>query len=355
MDEGRIAYIQRLVTQCVEVERSILPIIQRCLDGMLAHAQSISPPADSKLVLDKFLSGQSRLSSSATRAQIRAVEGYAPRQDFPFEDYGSPQASSSADTASIHSTNNNGNGSTPNMLRGNRERKSGGVVRHPSRNDGKSRGKSVVDKLFGHKHSKGGHEELTEDCASLPPSQRCKRLREKIQQLEAELEVKTKAKDGLTKLAQCYKEQPHMGNVDEVRSSLDETNRQLDHLTHELAKFKGFLEEADAQLNVPVNVALNGGGAQARSPSISAVSNGAPSSASPGKPARSSLSEESVSSESSLGVRARGPPPARSGPPPPRGPLAAAAAAHAQPPPIARPDIGFVDEGPIASLCSYLG
>lgn len=87
------------MAKCVDIEKNVIPIVQRCLDGMLEHARSMDAAADSRAVVQRYKSG------------------YAIPEDFPFEDLsaeGSSTGSGGNDgpvgMTNGGSANHNGNG-----------------------------------------------------------------------------------------------------------------------------------------------------------------------------------------------------------------------------------------------------
>ncbi|KAL1237277.1 Formin-binding protein 1-like [Trichinella spiralis] len=203
MDEDRILKIQHLFQSCVEVEKSTLPIILRCLDGMLKEVDKISSAADSQLVIERYRSG------------------YGLPEDFGFLDLGPETATSNGaaadDLANGHEPDEGADGMPkPDFKQLNRAysgRKKGGTLR----------------KLFGHKWS-----EDKKDFNELPPSQQCKRIQAKLRECERVIEKKHSEKQGLLKMITLYTEKPQ----------------------YELHRLKSLLSEASSRLNVPINAAV---------------------------------------------------------------------------------------------------
>lgn len=57
MDESRIKNVRKIILQCVEIERNVLPIIERCLQCMAQHANDIKADSDSQEVISRYRSG----------------------------------------------------------------------------------------------------------------------------------------------------------------------------------------------------------------------------------------------------------------------------------------------------------
>ncbi|UYV70582.1 FNBP1 [Cordylochernes scorpioides] len=102
-----------------------------------------------------------------------------------------------------------------------------------------------------------------EDYSDLPPNQRRKKLQHKITDLAGQIQQETATRDGLLKMKGVYEQNPALGDPLTVEGQLVENASKLDNLNLQLAKFQNYLKEAE-------------GGAKTRS----------------------SISEESISSES---------------------------------------------------------
>lgn len=74
LEERRITCLQSFVKQSALIERQVLPIIDRCVEGVIAASESIVPQEDSLLVVERHKSGN------------------LPPEDFPFEDLSNPTA-----------------------------------------------------------------------------------------------------------------------------------------------------------------------------------------------------------------------------------------------------------------------
>jgi len=58
MEEKRVAKVQNVITVSAEIERQVVPIISKCIDGMTAAATLINPQEVVKyiaLLIDEFL------------------------------------------------------------------------------------------------------------------------------------------------------------------------------------------------------------------------------------------------------------------------------------------------------------
>ncbi|KAF7243501.1 Formin-binding protein 1-like [Varanus komodoensis] len=69
MDERRTIKLSECYKGFADSERKVIPIVSKCLEGMIAAAKSVDERRDSQIVIDSFKSG------------------FEPPGDFPFEDY----------------------------------------------------------------------------------------------------------------------------------------------------------------------------------------------------------------------------------------------------------------------------
>eukprot|EP00061_Rhincodon_typus_P016817 g45225.t1 len=69
MDERRIVKLSECYRGFAEAERRVVPIINKCLEGMISAAKSVDDRKDSLIVVESFKSG------------------FEPPGDFPFEDF----------------------------------------------------------------------------------------------------------------------------------------------------------------------------------------------------------------------------------------------------------------------------
>lgn len=68
MEERRSQCIRNYIQSSASIRRKVLPIVEKCIDGMIHASETIDPREDSRLVIEKYKSG------------------VYPPDDFPFED-----------------------------------------------------------------------------------------------------------------------------------------------------------------------------------------------------------------------------------------------------------------------------
>ncbi|KAJ8286889.1 hypothetical protein GJAV_G00044540 [Gymnothorax javanicus] len=203
MEERRIERVGESMKTFAEVDRQVLPIVGKCLDGMTKAAESIEPKSDSQQVIESYKSG------------------FEPPGDVEFEDYGQPMKR----TVSESSLSNSKGESKPDK---------------PS---SKSKGKLWP---FIKKNKGSG----PEDFSHLPPEQRRKKLQAKIDDINKDIQKEMDQRDALTKMKDVYIKNPQMGDPSSVDPRLAEIGQTIDKLQLEAQKFEGWLAEVEGRLPV---------------------------------------------------------------------------------------------------------
>ncbi|XP_069369281.1 formin-binding protein 1 isoform X23 [Paralichthys olivaceus] len=205
MEEKRIERIGVCMKTFADVDRQVLPIVGKCLDGMTKSAESIEPKTDSKQVVESYKSG------------------FEPPGDVEFEDYGQAMKRTASDTS----------------LSNSKEGK--------ERPAGKSKGKLwpfIKNKnKLSLKLGSG-----PEDFSHLPPEQRRKKLQGKIDELNKDIQKEMDQRDALTKMKDVYVKNPQMGDPASVDPRLSEIGQNIEKLQFELQKFEGWLAEVEERM-----------------------------------------------------------------------------------------------------------
>ncbi|XP_064828341.1 formin-binding protein 1-like isoform X16 [Oncorhynchus masou masou] len=204
MEERRIERVGVSMKTYAEVDREVLPIVGKCLDGMTKAAESIEPKTDSRQVVESYKSG------------------FEPPGDVEFEDYG-PGQSMKRTVSETSLSNSRGEA---------KERPSGG----------KSKGK--LWPFIKNKNKGSG----PEDFSHLPPEQRRKKLQAKIDDLNKDIQKEMDQKDALTKMKGVYEKNPQMGDPASVDPRLVEVAMNIEKLQSEVQKFEGWLAEVEGRL-----------------------------------------------------------------------------------------------------------
>ncbi|XP_068191586.1 formin-binding protein 1 isoform X20 [Antennarius striatus] len=212
MEETRIDRLGVCMKTFADVDRQVLPIVGKCLDGMTKAAESIEPKTDSKQVVESYKSG------------------FEPPGDVEFEDYGQAMKRTVSD----------------NSLTSSREAKE-----KPS---GKSKGKlwpfiKNKNKITLNSHVRNLIEGSgPEDFSHLPPEQRRKKLQAKLDELNKDIQKEMDQRDALTKMKDVYVKNPQMGDPTSVDPRLTEIGQNIEKLQFEVQKFEGWLAEVEERM-----------------------------------------------------------------------------------------------------------
>ncbi|XP_028319539.1 formin-binding protein 1 homolog isoform X14 [Gouania willdenowi] len=200
MEEKRIERIGVCMKTFADVDRQILPIVGKCLDGMTKAAESIEPKDDSKQVIESYKSG------------------FEPPGDVDFEDYGQAMKRTVSDTSLTNS----------------KEPKEKPV----------SKTKGKLWPFIKNKNKGSG----PEDFSHLPPEQRRKKLQGKIDDLNKDIQKEMDQRDALTKMKDVYVKNPQMGDPASVDPRLSEIGHTIEKLQAEVQKFEGWYTEVEERM-----------------------------------------------------------------------------------------------------------
>uniref|UniRef100_A0A672Z772 Cdc42-interacting protein 4 homolog n=1 Tax=Sphaeramia orbicularis TaxID=375764 RepID=A0A672Z772_9TELE len=186
MDERRIRRLAEGYCQFSDIEKNVLPIISKCLEGISTAGGKTNEKQDSMLFIEQHKSGFERPS------------------DVEFEDY------------------------------------SQGIK--PATSDSSLNPPKVRAKLwpFSKKHKLPA----AEDFSHLPPEQRKKRLQGKIDDINKDLQKAQDQSDALEKMKGVYEQNPQMGDPSSLEPQITETAQNIGRLRGELAKYESWLSEA---------------------------------------------------------------------------------------------------------------
>ncbi|XP_072310618.1 formin-binding protein 1 isoform X21 [Eucyclogobius newberryi] len=237
MEEKRIEKLGVCMKTFADVDREVLPIVEKCLDGMTKAAVSVEPKTDSNQVVESFKSG------------------FEPPGDVEFEDYGQAMKRTVSETS----------------LSNSREVK--------EKSTGKSKGKLWPFIKNKNKSPKQHKEPLShrlndfmtskpkihclrslrrglslklgsgsEDFSHLPPEQRRKKLQGKIEDINKDIQKEMDTRDGLLKMKDVYVKNPQMGDPASVDPRLAEIGQTIEKLQSEVQKFEGWLAEVEERM-----------------------------------------------------------------------------------------------------------
>uniref|UniRef100_A0A3Q3G942 Formin binding protein 1b n=1 Tax=Labrus bergylta TaxID=56723 RepID=A0A3Q3G942_9LABR len=198
MEEKRIERIGVCMKTFADVDRQVLPIVGKCLDGMTKAAESIEPKTDSQQVVESYKSG------------------FEPPGDVEFEDYGQAMKRTASETSLS------------------RETKEKPV----------SKSKGKLWPFIKNKNKGSG----PEDFSHLPPEQRRKKLQGKLDDLNKDIQKEMDQRDALTKMKDVYVKNPQMGDPASVDPRLSEIGQNIEKLQFEVQKFEGWLAEVEERM-----------------------------------------------------------------------------------------------------------
>ncbi|XP_064027098.1 formin-binding protein 1 isoform X11 [Pogoniulus pusillus] len=207
MEARRIVRLGESMRTFAEVDRQVAPIIGKCLDEITKAAEQIDPRSDSQLVIEAFKSG------------------FEPPGDVEFEDFTQPMKRTVSESSL---SNSKGDGKS--------EPKFGS----------KSKGKLwpfIKKNKLSLKLGAG-----PEDFSNLPPEQRRKKLQQKVDELNRDIQKELDQRDALTKMKDVYSKNPQMGDAASVDQRLAELGQNIEKLRLEVQKFEGWLAEVEGRL-----------------------------------------------------------------------------------------------------------
>uniref|UniRef100_A0A3P8RG99 Formin binding protein 1b n=1 Tax=Astatotilapia calliptera TaxID=8154 RepID=A0A3P8RG99_ASTCA len=265
MEEKRIERISVCMKTFADVDRQVLPIVGKCLDGMTNAAESIEPKADSKQVVESFKSG------------------FEPPGDVEFEDYGQAMKRTVSETSL---SNTKESKEKPGVKAKSKlwpfiknKNKLMSLLTSPHQpppappassppspsavpNDPQSpkqHKEPLSHRLNDFMASKpkmhclrslrrGVSGSVPEDFSHLPPEQRRKKLQGKIDELSKDIQKEMDQRDALTKMKDVYIKNPQMGDPASVDPRLTEIGQNIEKLQSEVQKFEGWLAEVEERM-----------------------------------------------------------------------------------------------------------
>ncbi|XP_071394705.1 formin-binding protein 1-like, partial [Centroberyx affinis] len=292
MEERRIERVGEAMRSLAEVERKVLPIVSRCLDGMTDAAESIQPRMDTRQVVEVYKSG------------------FDPPGDVEFEDYSATMRRSISESSYL---DNRAEGRRHSrklwpFIRKNKlmtllssprqpppppptSPSPGGVVNSPQSPPPPAR-EPITQRLndlmtSGSRTRKQCLRSLKrglslklgsgpEDCSHLPPEQRRKKLQTRISNINREIQREREQRDALAKMREVYERSPEMGDAGSLEPRVEEVKQNLEKLEEDLHRHQAWLLEADRQTDPSSRRQSGGGGcgfnSQATTPGSSSLS-----------------------------------------------------------------------------------
>ncbi|XP_056873968.1 formin-binding protein 1 isoform X19 [Takifugu flavidus] len=249
MEEKRIEKLGVCMKTFAEVNRQVLPIVGKCLDGMTKAAGSIEPKTDSKQVVESYKSG------------------FEPPGDVEFEDYGQAMKRTVSETSLSNSKEGkeksaskskgklwpfikNKNKSPKQHKEPLSNRLNDFMASKPKMHCLRSLRRGLSLKLITlNSHVRNLIEGSgPEDFSHLPPEQRRKKLQGKLDDLNKDIQKEMDQRDALTKMKDVYIKNPQMGDPASVDPRLTEIGQNIEKLQLEAQKFEGWLAEVEERM-----------------------------------------------------------------------------------------------------------
>ncbi|XP_042604264.1 formin-binding protein 1 isoform X29 [Cyprinus carpio] len=235
MEEKRIERMGESLKTFAEVDRQILPIIGKCLDGITQVAESIEPKNDSSQVIESYKSG------------------FEPPGDVEFEDYGQAMKRTVSETSLTNSRSDNkadrsGKGKSKTLWPFNKKSKTPKQSKEPLSHRFNDLMTSKPKMHCLRSFRRGGSN--PEDFSHLPPEQRRKKLQAKIDDFNKDIQKEMDQRDALTKMKEVYIKNPQMGDPNSVDPRLAEIAQNIEKLQVEAQKFEGWLAEVEGRMPV---------------------------------------------------------------------------------------------------------
>ncbi|KAM4528046.1 formin-binding protein 1 isoform 3-T3 [Odontesthes bonariensis] len=275
MEEKRIERVGLCMKTFAEVDRQVLPIVGKCLDGMTKAAESIEPKADSKQVVESYKSGfeppgdvefedygqamkrtvsENSLSSSREGKEKPAGKSKGKLWPFiknknklmslltsPHQPPPAPPASSPPSPSAV-----------PNDPQSPKQQKE--PLSHRLNDFMTSKPKMHCLRSLRRGITLNSHVRSLiegsgpEDFSNLPPEQRRKKLQGKIDELNKDIQKEMDQRDALTKMKDVYVKNPQMGDPASVDPRLAEISQNIEKLRFEVQKFEGWLAEVEERM-----------------------------------------------------------------------------------------------------------
>ncbi|XP_065551660.1 formin-binding protein 1 isoform X12 [Lathamus discolor] len=258
MEERRIVRIGESMKTFAEVDRQVIPIIGKCLDEITKAAESIDHKNDSQLVIEAFKSG------------------FEPPGDVDFEDFTQPMKRTVSESSL---SNSRADGKSEPKFGGKSKGKLWPFIK---KNKSPKQQKEPLSHRFNEfmtskpkihcfrSLKRGLSLKLgagPEDFSNLPPEQRRKKLQQKVDELNRDIQKEMDQRDALTKMKDVYIKNPQMGDAASVDHRLAELGQNIEKLRLEVQKFEAWLAEVEGRLSMRSEARRQSGLYEAQNPS----------------------------------------------------------------------------------------
>ncbi|XP_039938868.1 formin-binding protein 1 isoform X22 [Hirundo rustica] len=219
MEERRIVRIGESMKTFAEVDRQVIPIIGKCLDEITKAAESVDHKNDSQMVIEAFKSG------------------FEPPGDIDFEDFTQPMKRTVSESSL---SNSRGDGKSEPKFG---SKSKGKLWPFIKKNKLSLKLINLNTQVWSLIEGAG-----PEDFSNLPPEQRRKKLQQKVDELNRDIQKEMDSRDALTKMKDVYVKNPQMGDAASVDHRLAELGQNIEKLRLEVQKFEGWLAEVEGRL-----------------------------------------------------------------------------------------------------------
>uniref|UniRef100_A0A8C1NF90 Thyroid hormone receptor interactor 10 n=1 Tax=Cyprinus carpio TaxID=7962 RepID=A0A8C1NF90_CYPCA len=196
MEERQIRLLADGYVQFSETEKNLLPDINKCLDAIISTGRSINEKQETLALIEQYRSGA------------------APPADVEFEDYSQGVKAAASDNTTTHLP------------------------------------KVRIKQLF---HKKNKPSSL-EDLSRLPPDQRRRRLQEKIDDIQKELQRETEQSEALMKMKGVYEQNSQLGDPSSLQPQITQTAHDIARLRGELNKYQYITVLSDPSVSPSENI-----------------------------------------------------------------------------------------------------
>ncbi|XP_061838049.1 cdc42-interacting protein 4 homolog [Nerophis lumbriciformis] len=257
LDEKRVRKLAQGYILFADTEKQVMPIIGKCLDGIIKAGTNVNEKNDSMIVIEQNKSG------------------FDPPGDVEFEDFsqGINRASSDSSLGTPKGPmdllgKNRGknfwlfskktklspsllppfsNPPAPSPTNGPPSPKFG---REPLSYYLKEINKTVKPRISSFRTLRRSPV-VTEDFTHLPPEQRRKKLQQKLEEIGRDLQKEVDSSEALGKMKGVYEKNPQLGDPTSLLSQINQTAQNIERLRVEQSKYETWLAEAGGRGDTP--------------------------------------------------------------------------------------------------------
>ncbi|KAM9315109.1 thyroid hormone receptor interactor 10b isoform 2-T2 [Pholidichthys leucotaenia] len=202
MDERRIRNLAEAYCRFSDIEKKVIPIISKCLEGITTAGKKVDEKQDATLFIEQHKSGFERPG------------------DVEFEDY----------TQGIKAATSESSLNPPKV----RTKLWTFIKKSKVPNTERPAVTLIANQT----------PQVSEDYSHLPPEQRKKRLQAKIDDLTKDLQKTVDQSEALEKMKGVYEQNPQMGDPASLEPQITETSQEICRLKGELGKYEAWLSDA---------------------------------------------------------------------------------------------------------------